>query len=147
MRSKTWCLLTSLTLLAAVLLAGCGVRTDCTTAKEFIKSYSQAYRDKNVQAIMKMKAGTGVLEKMDIDPALKEELREYSLEKETEELAQGFMQDDMWVRAWKNTEYRSERDHGDHIHVEVTVDGIPTAVVLVRDGEFLRIHPRPSWFD
>ena len=37
-------------LLAALLTAGCGGKTDCTTAKDFIKSYSQAYRDGNVQA-------------------------------------------------------------------------------------------------
>ena len=134
-------------LLTALLLAGCGVKTDCTTAQDFIKSYSQAYRDGNVQAILKMRTGTGLLEKLTIDPVLKEELRNYDLEKEKAELEKGLKEDDMWVRAWKNTGYRSEQDHGDHIHVNVAVDGIPSAVVLVRDGDFLRIHPRPSWFD
>jgi len=131
----------------ALMLLGCGVKTDCTTAEQFIKSYSRAYQNGDAKAILKMRTGTGLLEKLTIDSALKEELREYSLEKEKAELEQGLKDDDMWVRAWKSTEYRSERDHGDHIHVDVTVDGIPSAVVLVRDGEFLRIHPRPSWFD
>jgi hypothetical protein len=134
-------------ILAALLLAGCGVKTDCTTARDFIRSYSQAYRDGNVTAIIKMMAPTGIIEKMDIDPVLKEELRDYNLEKEKADLEQGFKNGDMWITAWENTEYKSEREHGDHIHVEVLVNGIPSSVVLVRDGEFLRIHPRPSWFD
>lgn len=131
----------------ALLLAGCGVKTDCTTAQEFVKSYSQAYRDGNVNAVIKMMAPIGVIEKMDIDPALKEELRDYNLEKEKADLEQGFKNGDMWITAWKNTEYKGEREHGDHIHVEVLVNGIPSSIVLVRDGDFLRIHPRPSWFD
>jgi RNA binding exosome subunit len=136
-----------LVLLTTLLLIGCGVKTDCTTAQDFIKSYSQAYRNGDANAIMKMRAGIGLLEKMDIDPVLKEELRNYNLEQERKELEEGLKQDGMWIRAWKNTVYAGEKDHGDHIHVNVTVDGIPSAVVLVRDGEFLRIHPRPSWFD
>jgi len=134
-------------LLAILMLAGCGIKTDCTTAREFVKSYSQAYRDGNVKAVIKMMSPIGVIEKMDIDPALKEELRDYNLEKEKADLEQGFKNGDMWVTAWKNTEYKSEREHGDHIHVEVLVNGIPSSIVLVRDGEYLRIHPRPSWFD
>jgi hypothetical protein len=134
-------------LLAALLLSGCGIKTDCTTAPDFIRTYSQAYRNGNVQAIMKMRAGTGLLEKITTDPVLQEELKEYARDKEEEELEQGFKNDDLWVTAWKNTEYKSEQDHGDHIRVEVLVNGIPSSVVLVRDGEFLRIHPRPSWFD
>jgi hypothetical protein len=136
-----------LVLLTTLLLIGCGVKTDCTTAQDFIKSYSQAYRNGDANAIMKMRAGIGLLEKMDIDPVLKEELRNYNLEQERKELEEGLKQDGMWIRAWKNTVCAGEKDHGDHIHVNVTVDGIPSAVVLVRDGEFLRIHPRPSWFD
>jgi hypothetical protein len=130
-----------------LLLAGCGVRTDCTNAKEFIESYSQAYRDGNAKAIMRMKAGTGILEKMAINDALKQQLLDYSREREEKELEQGLKDDDLWVRAWKNTRYSGEQDHGDHIHVDVEVDGVPSAVVLVRDGKYLRIHPRPSWFD
>ncbi|MBI5804565.1 hypothetical protein HZA73_00815 [candidate division TA06 bacterium] len=135
-------------LLAAVLLAaGCGVKTECSTAEQFIKSYSKAYQNGDAKAILKMRAGIGILEKLEIDPVLKEELRNYDLEKEKKELEKSLKDDDMWVQAWKNTEYQSERDHGDHIHVEVMVQGIPSAIVLVRDGEFLRIHPRPSMFN
>lgn len=130
-----------------LLLSGCGVKTDCTTAEQFIKSYARAYQDGDIQAILKMRAPIGLLEKMDIDPALKREIRDYNAEKEKEELAQSLERDDMWTRAWKNTAYLSEKDHGDHIHVNVSVQGVPSAVVLVRDGKFLRIHPRPSWFD
>ncbi len=132
---------------AGLLLSGCGVKTDCTTAQEFVKSYSRAYRNGDVKAVIKMMAPAGVLEKLDIDPALKEELRDYNLEKERADLEQGFKNGDMWITAWKNTEYKSEREHGDHIHVEVLVNGVLSSVVLVREGEFLRIHPRPSWFD
>lgn len=139
--------LAALLLIGLMSFAGCGVKTDCTTAREFVKSYSQAYRDGNAKAVIKMMAPVGIIESMDIDPALKEELRDYNLEKERADLEQGFKNGDMWVTAWKNTEYKSERGHGDHIHVEVLVNGIPSSVVLVRDGEFLRIHPRPSWFD
>jgi len=140
-------LILGMLIFTGLLLTGCGIKTDCTTAREFIKSYSQAYRDGNVKAVIKMMAPAGVLEKLDIDPALKEELRDYNLEKEKADLEQGFKNGDLWITAWKNTEYKSEQDHGDHIHVEVLVNGIPSSVVLVRDGEFLRIHPRPSWFD
>lgn len=134
-------------LLAALLLAGCGVKTDCTTARDFIKSYARAHQKGYVQAIIKMKAPLGLLEGMDIDPALKEELDGYSLDQEREDLEQGFRDGDRWLTAWKNTEYKSEQDHGDYLRVEVLVGGHPSSVVLVRDGEFLRIHPRPSWFN
>jgi hypothetical protein len=134
-------------LLAALLLAGCGVKTECTTAQEFIKSYSQAHRNGDSKSILKMQAGIGILEKLEMDPALKEELLNYDREREREELEKGLKDDDMWIRAWKNTEYRGERDCGDHIHVDVAVNGIASALVLVRDGEFLRIHPRPSMFN
>lgn len=147
MTAKQRNLLAVVTMSTTLLFSGCGAKTDCTTAKEFIKSYSKAYQNGDAKAILKMRAGIGILEKLEMDPALKEEILNYDLEKEKEELEKSLKDDDMWVRAWKNTEYRSEREHGDHIHVEVTVQGIPSAVVLVRDGEFLRIHPRPSMFD
>lgn len=147
MTAKQRNILAVVTMSTTLLFSGCGAKTDCVTAKDFIEAYSKAYQSGDAKAVMKMRAGIGLLEKMDIDPALKEELADYSLEKETKELEESLERDDMWARAWKNTEYRSERAHGGHIHVEVAVNGIPSAVVLVRDGEFLRIHPRPSWFD
>ena len=131
----------------ALLFPGCGPKTDCTTAQEFIESYSQASRDGDAKAILKMRTGIGILEKLDIDPALKQQLGDYNLEQEKEKLGKSLKEDNMWVQAWKNTEYRGERDCGDHIHVDVAVSGVPSAVVLVRDGKFLRIHPRPSMFN
>ncbi|MDQ7797606.1 MAG: hypothetical protein RDU76_01510 [Candidatus Edwardsbacteria bacterium] len=138
---------TALLFIGLAALAGCGVRTDCPTAQEFIKSYSQAYRNGDAKAIIKMRAGIGLLEKLGIDPALREQIADYTLEKEQQDLEESLERDDLWARAWKDTEYKSQKDHGDHIHVGVLVNGIPSAVVLVREGEFLRIHPRPSWFD
>jgi tRNA nucleotidyltransferase (CCA-adding enzyme) len=131
----------------AFLFWGCGPKTERTTAKEFIESYSQAYREGDAKAILKMRAGTGLLEKMEINDALKQQIRDFNLGQEKEELEKSLKEDNMWTQAWKNTEYQSELDHGDHIHVEVKVQGFPSAVVLVRDGKFLRIHPRPSWFN
>ena len=82
-----------------------------------------------------------------IDPELKEEIKESSAEEEKEELRQDIERGGLEYKAWLRTRYVGERDHGGHIHVDVSVWDASSEIVLVREGGLLKISTRPDSFD
>ena len=95
---------------------------------------------------MEMRAGNIVLEKSGINPDLKEKISEYSLERDRQEIESDIKNRGFGYQAWTKTHYVSEKDHKEHIHVTVDVAGARSEVVLVRDGDSLKISPNPSLY-
>jgi hypothetical protein len=126
---------------------GCSPRGDVDTASDFIEVYVEAFRREDVETILRMRSRHYVIDDADVEQELKDEVKAQLHAKEREELEFDLRRRGMISQAWRRTRYVREEDHGDHIHVDVAIDGIPTSVVLVREGGALRIHPRPSSFD
>ena len=117
------------------------------TAKDFIEQYSAAWESGNVDKIMSLKEGNQVLAGASIDENLKEQIKNYNQDKDREGIKDDIKAKAMSWQMWSNTKYVSEKDHKDHIHVDVKVRGYPSSVVLVRqpDGT-LKISEFPSMY-
>lgn len=126
---------------------GCSRRGDVDTAREFIVAYVEAFRREDVETILRMRSRRQVIDEADVGKELKDEVKALSVEEERKELESDLRRRGMVSQAWRRTKYVREKDHGDHVHVDVAVDGVPTSVVLVREEGVLRIHPHPSRFD
>lgn len=101
------------------------------TAQEFIKRYSQAYREGDVETILKM---TDRLQDQSDDT-----LRA---------VIQGDIQrQDFNYVAWTHTRYESEKDLGKCIRVEVRVDEAVSTVFLVHVGDTLKISQTPGRYE
>jgi hypothetical protein len=132
---------------ALLLLVSCGQQHEARTAREFVERYTKAWQREDVDAIVAMKYD---LKKFDIAriPQGKEGLlTDYTFGKEKAEVeadirARGFV-----YRLSTDLTYVSEQDHGDHIHVRVAQGAARSDIVLVRDGEALKMFPYPSWFE
>ena len=143
-------LILSLAALAAViglLILRQGGKSKAGTAREFVEKYAHAWARKDASTIFKMQASSGIVDKLNIRPELKQAIRRYNDEKEKEEIRVELKRGGMWVQAWAATRYSKERVHGDHIHVEVMVQGVPSEIVLVYAGEYLKVVTSPSLFD
>ena len=126
--------------------AACGGPPSPRTAEEFIDAYAAAYRDKDADTIMALNYDPGLAQKAGVRADLAQGIDGYTREQERERIEQGLATDSQFVMAWASTRYVSERPHGDHTHVTVKIRDVPPMelVVLVRDGQTLKIHPRPS---
>ena len=121
-------------------------RREATTARDFIEKYSAAYDREDVDTILKMRARPTAPDQDGVDLESKEHPAE-SLEKEREELERDIERRGFEYQAWKKTRYAGERVHGNHIHVDLEIAGARTEVVLVHEGEILKIRTDPSRFD
>ena len=117
------------------------------TPKDFIEQYSAAWESGNVDKIMSLKQGNQVLAGAKMDESLKEQIKNYNQDQDREEIKNDIKAKAMSWQMWSNTKYVSEKDHKDHIHVDVKVRGYPSSVVLVRqpDGT-LKISEFPSMY-
>ena len=132
----------------ALLLSGvlaCSSNREARTAQEFVTKYSKAWKTGDVDAILAMRSRKQLVE-TDLNPNMKKELEDTSLADERNEIEQSIKRRDFAYSSWSNTEYVSDQDHEDHIHVSVTVAGAPSSIVLVREAGVLKIHPHPSIF-
>jgi hypothetical protein len=134
-------------LLGSVLtfFSACSSPEGARTPEEFVRAYSAAWDDQDIEAILNMR-----VRKTFVDRSVPEDLtipvEEYWYRLEQEEVQTSIERKDMFARAWATTRYDRHREHGDHIHVDVLVNGAGSSIVLIRDGEFLKIHPDPSSF-
>ncbi len=134
-------------LLLLGMAAGCsGADPKIGTAKDFIGAYAEAWRGKNVERILAMSMWVGFADSAQTDPLEKAAIDSAADADERTELEDDLTREGLGYQMWTNTAYESETDHGDHIHVKVTVDQARTDIVLVRDGGTLKIHPNPSSF-
>jgi len=123
----------------------CSSSREPRTPREFVERYSQAWKSGDVDAILAMRSRKPLVE-VDLRPEMKKELEEASLADEKDEIGQSIKRRDFAYVSWSNTEFDSAEDHQGHVHVSVRVSGVPSTIVLVREGEMLKIHPRPSSF-
>jgi hypothetical protein len=133
-----------LTLLLSGVLA-CSSNNVARTAQEFVDKYSHAWKSEDVDAILAMRSRKRLVD-IDLEPNMKRSLEEASIADEKDEIEQSIKRRDFGYSSWSNTEYVSEKEDEDHVHVSVRVAGVPSSIVLVREGEALKIHPNPSFF-
>ena len=129
--------------------AACGGPPVPRTAEEFIEVYRQAYRDKDVDTIMALQYNPNYAAKAGVSEALARSIGDYNLAEDRQRIEREIATKSHWALAWETAKYVSDRPHGDHIHVTVKLRDVPPMelVVLVRDGETLKIHPRPGAVD
>ncbi len=129
--------------------AACGGPPAPKTAEAFIDAYRQAYRDKDVDTIMALQFDPQYAARAGVSEALARTIGEFNAAVERERIEREIATKNQWALAWETTTFVSERAHADHIHVTVKIRDLPPMelVVLVRDGEVLKIHPRPSAVD
>ncbi|MHB0968918.1 MAG: hypothetical protein ACYC7A_02175 [Thermoanaerobaculia bacterium] len=130
-------------LLVALSCAACTPRPDAP--EDFIAAMRHAYERKDAETVTALTADIKTLHGVKIPAEFREELEQYSRDKEREDLESEFERGGMWARAWSSTRYVSSREHGDHIHVTVDVDRARSEVVLVRQDGSLKLHPRPRF--
>jgi ketosteroid isomerase-like protein len=130
-------------------LTACGGPPAPKTAREFIDAYRQAYRDKDVDTIMLLQYDPQYAARAGVSEALARSIGDFNQATERERIEREIATKSQWALAWETTTCVSERPHGDHIHVTVKIRDLPPMelVVLVRDGDILRIHPRPNAVD
>ncbi len=126
-------------------VCACSSDREARTAQEFVKQYSEAWKSGDAHAILAMRSRMKLVD-IDLKPEMKEALEEASLADEKDEIERSIKRRDFSYVSWSNTEYVSDQPHGDHIHVAVRVAGALSSIVLVREGEMLKIHPNPSFF-
>jgi len=137
--------LLSSTLIMLTLL-GCS-STKATTSEEFVKKHARAYYFRDAKAVAAMTLCSEDLDKIALPAKVELELSDFKRDSLAKSLKQDMKRDDMWTKAWEDTKYISEQDHGDHIHVEVKVGYAYSNIVLVRVGKYLKIAPNPSAFE
>jgi hypothetical protein len=132
----------------ALLLSGvfaCSSNREARTPQEFVEKYSKAWKSGDADVILAMRSRKRLVD-VELKPEMKKALEEASLADEKDEIEQSIKRRDFAYVSWSNTEYVSHQDHEDHIHVSVQVSGVPSSIVLVREGEVLKVHPNPSFF-
>jgi len=133
---------------SALLLFGllsCSSNREARTPQEFVAKYSKAWKSGDVESILAMRSQKPLVD-IDLKPEMKKELEDASLADEKEEIEQSIKRRDFAYLLWAEAAYVSHEDHQDHIHVSVSVGSAHSTIVLVREGDLLRIHPRPSLF-
>jgi hypothetical protein len=126
-------------------LSACSPAREARTPQEFVEEYSKAWKSGDVETILALRSQKKLVD-VGLKPNMKEALDQASLDDEREEIEQSIKRRDFGYVSWSMTEFVSARDHEDHVHVDVRVGGANSAIVLVRDGELLKIHPDPSSF-
>jgi hypothetical protein len=123
----------------------CSSHHEARTAREFVQEYSNAWKTGDVDAVLAMRS----VNKRP-DPGLNQDTtrasREALLVDEKKEVEQSVKRRDFSYISWSNTEYVSEQEHTDHVHVSVSVAGALSSIVLVREEGVLKIHPNPGSF-
>jgi hypothetical protein len=131
----------------AIFYVGCSTNK-AVTAEDFVKMHAKAYRSRDAKAVVEMTLCAEDLEEASIPQQIKLELKEQKRDSLIKDLkGQMKLEGDMWAQAWGDTRYAGEKDHGDHIHVDVTVGYARSSIVLVRAGKYLKIAPNPSSFE
>jgi hypothetical protein len=123
----------------------CSSHRDARSAQEFVERYSEAWRSEDVDAILAMRSrGKPVNSWLRQDTL--HSSQESSISEENQDIEHSVRHKDFSYVSWSSTEYVSEQDHQDHLHVSVRVAGVPSSIVLVREEGMLKIHPNPSSF-
>jgi len=131
----------------AVLLSSCGHKNEARDAREFVEKYTNAWKREDVDAILSLQFDMKKFDASRIPPGKEVALLDYSPEKERKRVEEDIKAKGFSYLLSSDLTYVSEQNHGDHIHVRVAQGAARTDIVLLRDGELLKIFPYPSWFD
>jgi hypothetical protein len=119
-------------LTVSTLISGCTkLKPEPKTAKEFVEMLSNAYKNGDAETIVMLTVNAD---------SVADSLRLKEAENDLKSRGFGYV-------AWTHTKYKSEREDGNHIHVDVEVANVPTSIVLVLEQGVLKIHPYPSTFE
>jgi hypothetical protein len=117
------------------------------TAEEFVEKHSKAYSSRDEKAVAGMTLCAEDLAQTALPQSIKEELKSFHRDSLTQAVRREMKEGNLWVAAWQDTKYVSEKDLGDRIKVEVTVGYARSSIVLVRVGKQLKIAPNPSSYE
>ncbi len=131
--------------LLVTILSACGSKPEARTPEDFIRLYSAAWANEDVDAIFELRARQD--NKMpDPDPSARRAFEDSARASEIDAIRSSVQRRDLEYVAWTRTTFDGARDHGDHVHVAVRIDAARSEVVLVRNEGLLRIYPNPSLF-
>jgi hypothetical protein len=131
----------------AIVLASCGSDRRPQSAKEFVERFSAAWKSEDVDAILSMQYDLKKFDKTKIPLGKELQALEFIQEDKRARVAKDIAEKGFGYRAGSELEYVSEQEHGDHIHVRVTVGAARTDIVLLRDEGSLKMFPFPSWIN
>ena len=117
------------------------------TAEQFVKMHAKAYSSRDAAAVAAMTLCAEDLAQTALPDPIKQELKGCRRDSLVLQIERDMKDNDMWSKAWEDTQYVKEQDHGDHITVDVTVEYAHSSIVLVRVGKILKIAPNPSSFE
>jgi hypothetical protein len=128
-------------------LSSCGHNDEARDAKEFVEKYTNAWKREDVGAIVSMEFDMKKFDVSRIPPGKELTLLNYSLEGVRKRVANDIESKGFAFLLSSDLKYVSEQDHGGHVHVRVARGAAKADIVLVRDGELLKLFPYPSWFE
>ena len=124
---------------------GCRSKPEPKSPEEFIGLYSKAWQDEDVDVILSLQLQPDDADRA-ADPAVRKRVEDSTRTIERAAIEESIKRHDFAFTAWTKTTFERARDDGDHIHVDVRIDGAHSEVVLVRNNGLLKIHPNPSRF-
>jgi hypothetical protein len=137
-----------LAMILSVVLAACGCSpTRAVTAEDFVKKHRKAHYFRDAKAVAAMTLCAEDLEKTSLPARIGLELRDFHRDSLAAGLKSDMKRDGVWAKAWEDTRYIGEEDHGYYIKVEVKVGYAYSSIVLVRVGDCLKIAPNPGSFE
>ena len=132
------------TLILLILESCSSKEEEITTPKKFVEVYSMAFKEEDVDKIIKLKWRPKNVGNKD-DPSYSEEIELLDRVEEREQIVKDIKSKGIGYTFWTKAKYDGERDHGDHIHVRMRLDTL-YEFTLIREGKLLKYDPRPGWF-
>ena len=122
-----------LVVLCVFSVVSCGSSGDpsAKTPQEFVKKYSEAYKDGKVDLLVKMTQFADDKARQDFKDDTGKDIT-----------SKGF-----GYRAWTGTRYVSEKSFDKHVRVDVTVNGARSSIVLLKGAEGLKLALNPSDYE
>lgn len=133
---------------SALLVAlSCGPPREARTAEEFVELYASAWEREDVDAILSLEYDLSRFDASRIPPGKEVMIVNYRRENVRKKVENDIEGRGFGYRMNVGLKYVSSQAHGDHIHVRVAQGAANADILLLRDGEVLKLFPYPSWFD
>jgi len=128
-------------------LSSCGRNGEASDAREFVEKYTNAWKREDIDAVVSMEFDMKKFDASRIPPGKAPTLLNYSPENVRKRVEGDIESKGFSYRLSSDLTYVSEQNHGDHVHVRVAQGAAKADIVLIRDGEVLKLFPYPSWFE
>ena len=117
------------------------------TPSEFVAAESAAYRARDLDRILELRADLRFLEERGVaSESLRTALDDSARVLQRAALREHIRTRSVIYRAGCSARYVSHQEYPDHFLVRVDVLGQPADIVLVRQDGMLKLHPQPSWY-